>query len=117
MVDVITALAFGALLATAGYQRTRATPWAVVNANGGPKLWGLVLVWLGVALLVTVMFGRLMHVVLWLLALYYLVIGMAFFISVWRDPTQGATYVSCVLAVRCAFMHLSRAQVYLQGPA
>lgn len=116
MVDVATALIFGALLAAGGHQRTQATAWDVVNANGGPKVWGLVLVWLGAMLAIAAMFGRLVPVALWLLALYYLIIGMSFFVSVWQDPTHGATYIGVVLTFRAAVMHVSRAQAYREGP-
>jgi hypothetical protein len=117
VVDVLTALVFGGLLAQGGFQRTHVVAWAVVNANGGPKVWGLVLVWLGVLLGVTALFGRLVPIALWLLALYYVVIGIAFFVAVWQDPAQTSNYIEVVLVVRCAVMHVSRAQAYREGPA
>lgn len=117
VVDVLTTIIFGTLLATGGYQRTHVVAWAVVNANGGPKAWGLVLVWLGVMLAIAAMFGRLVPIALWALALYYVIIGIAFFVAVRQDPAQTSNYVGVVLVVRCAVMHVSRAQAYREGPA
>lgn len=117
VVDLVTALGLGTILAVGGRQHTQATAWDVVNDNGGPVCWGLVLIGLGLLLALTTVLGP--HWVpwtLWALALFYLVLGIAFSVAVWADPAQGASYFGAVLVVRAAIMHVSRAQAYREGP-
>lgn len=117
LADTATALLLGTLLILGGRQRTQAPAWDVVNANGGPIVWGAVFV-TGGALLILAKTrpNALMVVTLWLLALMYLVLAMAFLVSVLRDPSGSGSFIGVVLAARASFMHVSRAQAYRENP-
>lgn len=118
VVDTLTALTIAVLLVSGGRQHTQAPAWDVVNDNGGPMAWGLVLCALGVLLGFAGLLGpRVVTWMLWVLALYYLVLAVAFFESAWHDPAHSASYFGVVLLTRAAVMHVSRAQGYLEGTA
>lgn len=117
MVDAATAFGIGLLLIVGGRQHTQAAAWDVVNANGGPVAWGAVVLALGAALLVATALGaRYVVIALWALALFYVVLGIAFAVAAWRDPEQGASYIGSMFTLRASIMHLSRAQAYREGP-
>lgn len=117
LADVITALSLGTLLIVGGYQRTHAPAWGVVNANGGPVVWGAVFLTGGALLvLASATPNLLMVVTLWLLALMYLVLALSFLVSVLSDPTGTGSFIGALLAGRASFMHVSRAQAYREDP-
>jgi len=115
--DVLTALIIGTLLILGGRDRTQAPAWDVVNANGGPLAWGMVFLVGGV--LLAVLSHRSPRLMVWtlrLLAVIYLILALAFLVSVWNDPSGGGSFIGAVFAARCSFMHLSRGQAYVEGP-
>lgn len=117
LVDTITALFVGILLVIGGRQRTQAPAWDVVNANGGPAAWGMAFAVAGVLLAIAALTSpRLITWTLWVLAGMYVILAASFLVSVLRDPEGGGSFIGTVLAARAAFMHLSRAQAYREGP-
>lgn len=108
--DVITALLLGGLTIGGGRARTAGHGFDVLNQNGGPALWGTVLVAAGVAL-VAVSWWRAGAVVAVLIALagLYALFGLWFLLSALPG---GVSWWGPVLCGRCAYMHLSRAWVY-----
>lgn len=113
--DLALAALFGALIVAGGRERTGAAAWSVINANGGPTLWGLLL--LGGALSLVAapwLTAATAARVLWGLGFLYMVIGLGFgyaYLTDGRSSPAGA-----LLCLYVAYTHLSRAQVYKDGP-
>lgn len=117
LMDAATALFIGAHLVISGRARTKAAAWDTLNANGGPTVWGAILLGLGVALVAASYWGtRAVLAVLLALASFYGLLALWFFKSSLPLET-GASFVGAWFAFRAMGMHLSRAWAYWQGGA
>jgi hypothetical protein len=111
--DVATALILGALTIAGGPARVTGPGFAVLNHNGGPYLWGAVLVALGVCEVAAAAGPpRLLLAVLVLAATLYGLFGLWFFLSALPG---GSSFWAPVLCARATGMHLSRAWAYREG--
>ena len=116
LTDVTTSFLIGVLLVVGGRARTKAPAWDLLNANGGPVVWGAVLIVLGVLLVAAPSWrpGAVV-VVLSVLSVFYGLLALWFFRSALPAET-GASFIGAVFAARAMVMHLSRAWAYREGP-
>lgn len=116
LADVAATTVIGVLLIVGGRDRTRGPAWHTLNDAGGPLLWGTLALVVGVGLALAGLAGR--AGLVWALrvtAVLYVLLGYWWCTGAVID--DRASFIGVALAVKIAFMTLSRAEAYRAGGA